>query len=602
MAEKKATVKINADTKGFKKGLQETQKGLKGVQKETKLSSEAFSKLGATFTGIFGAQLITKTVSGLASINKELFDIGVKAQGVSKAFNNIAGSSIEELREATKGTVSDLQLMQSAVKGSKFGIDAQKMPELLKFAGQAAKDMGEDVGVLSEKISTAIGRKSLLILDDFGITATQVKAALGGMSAEAATVDQLTDAVLKIAEGQMQNYTNTLDAADAYNVLLSTIENVKLEGGEMLTNNQELKETIESLTNTIISNAPAILSFITDWGKGAIKIADYMAEIAGFWADVFGGDNRSDIETQIDVVSDLNEKLKMQKKFLEDLKGNEIYNATKAEINNAKKAVEETNKEYTRQQMILNNLVNLKKAESKLEEAKASKVKSTGAITQSTAVAVAKSTTSTPKETTIRGSNISDEDYEMRKNVLAYEEQIQKDIEAKENAKYEAWLVKYNKEIEQIALEEKLAKERNQMILSTATASINAVNSIVGIVGNETLNTFGKLTGSIGATSGLIDMFLPGVGSLIGAGASLLGGLFGQKEEESTSAGISSTSASALKSDTTRPSSTVTRTGPEVQNNYLTLTVGNWLGDEQGINDLSSLIAEKIGGMQAGMA
>ena len=139
-------------------------------------------------------------------------------------------------------------------------------------------------------------------------------------------------------------------------------------------------------------------------------------------------------------------------------------------------------------------------------------------------------------------------------------------------------------------------------MLSVTAQTFSGMENAFNVLSNASLNNFGKATGIIGGFSSVIDTFAPGLGTAIGAGASFLGTVFGQKEEESTSSGISSTSASALKSDTTRPSATITRTGPEVQNNYLNLTVGNWLGDEQGINDLSALIAEKIGGMQAGMA
>ncbi len=142
--------------------------------------------------------------------------------------------------------------------------------------------------------------------------------------------------------------------------------------------------------------------------------------------------------------------------------------------------------------------------------------------------------------------------------------------------------------------------ERNQAIMATATTAINSINSIIGVMGNESLNAFGKFTGAIGAGSGLLDMFMPGVGSLVGAGASLLGGLFGQKKEDPASSSIASVSSSELASGATRPSATVTRTGPEVQNNYLTTHIGNWMGDEQGINDLAEIFAMKINGMQAG--
>ncbi len=138
--------------------------------------------------------------------------------------------------------------------------------------------------------------------------------------------------------------------------------------------------------------------------------------------------------------------------------------------------------------------------------------------------------------------------------------------------------------------------ERNQAIMATATTAINSINSIIGVMGNESLNAFGKFTGAIGAGSGLLDMFMPGVGSLVGAGASLLGGLFGKKEEESASSSIASVSSSELASATTRPSATITRTGAENYYDYSKVIIeGNVVGDEQVFSDFVA----KITGYQA---
>ena len=153
--------------------------------------------------------------------------------------------------------------------------------------------------------------------------------------------------------------------------------------------------------------------------------------------------------------------------------------------------------------------------------------------------------------------------------------------------------------IDQIDKDEKYAEEQRQKMLSLATESINSVRSIVGIVGNESLNAFGKVTGSIGAASGLINAFAPGVGSLIGAGAGLLGDLFGQADQEETSSSSISELSSAASS---RPSATITKSGPDTvyNNNYLTVQTGYYMGDEQSTRDLSQLIGDNIKNLSMG--
>ncbi len=582
-------VNLKLDDSQYEKGMKSAGKTTSKFEKGT---TTAFKAIGAVGTAVFATQLVGAVGEFLGSVS----DTAVKLEGVEKSFKKLDKVNLDSLREATNNTVSDLELMQRTMSASQLGLEVSKLGDLFAFARQRAQETGQEVGYLVDSIVTGIGRKSPLILDNLGISAVALKEALNGASLEASSVADITEAVGKIASESMKN---AADLTDTYGTkveqLQTIITNFKSDLARGLFENDESKQLLEELIKTINENKGAILQFMNDWIKGAIKLAKYLAEVAGFWAEIFTSKNKTAIQDQIGVVSELNDKLNQQKRLLSDLeKGTALAN-NEAEIINAKNAVAETNKEYLYQQGLLNNLVNLKKAESKLEEAKKIKggaVAQTVSITSNAAQDIAKA----QKESIIKGSNISDEAFEMRKNVLAYEEKIQQEIKAKDDHKYALWLDKYNKEIEQIALDKKLAEQRNQMILSTATASINAVNSIVGIIGNESLNAFGKLTGAIGAGSGLLDMFMPGVGSLVGAGASLLGGLFGKKEEESASSSIASVSSSELASATTRPSATITRTGAENYYDYSKVIIeGNVVGDEQVFSDFVA----KITGYQA---
>jgi len=68
-----------------------------------------------------------------------------------KGEKKISLKRLHALRKATKGTVSDLQLIQTAVSASVFKINLNKLARLLKFAICRAKET-EDVDVLVERI------------------------------------------------------------------------------------------------------------------------------------------------------------------------------------------------------------------------------------------------------------------------------------------------------------------------------------------------------------------------------------------------------------------------------------------------------------------
>lgn len=145
----------------------------------------------------------------VTSIGKFALDVSKlagEAEGVSAAFNKLPGSTqlMLDLKAATGGTVSELDLMKRAVMASNFDISLKALPNLLEFATVRAKQTGQSVNYLVDSIVTGIGRKSKLILDNLGISAVQLTEALGGASTAAASIGDVADAVGKIAETNLK--------------------------------------------------------------------------------------------------------------------------------------------------------------------------------------------------------------------------------------------------------------------------------------------------------------------------------------------------------------------------------------------------------------
>jgi hypothetical protein len=129
--------------------------------------------------------------------------------------------------------VTDLQLMQQSIQAGNFGIPIQELGNLFKFAQMRAKETGQAVDYLTQSIVTGIGRKSPLILDNLGISAVQLREKLGGVSAEAASIADVTKAVAEIASeeiGKMGDATtNATDEVAQFGV---EWQNFKAELGQ----------------------------------------------------------------------------------------------------------------------------------------------------------------------------------------------------------------------------------------------------------------------------------------------------------------------------------------------------------------------------------
>jgi len=103
-------------------------------------------------------------------------ELAKESEGVSRAFQNLNQPDLlDNLRAATKGTVSDLELMKKAIQFSNFGLPVEKLGIAFEFARRRAKDTGESVEFLVQSIVTGIGRQSPLILDNLGINAKRVR-------------------------------------------------------------------------------------------------------------------------------------------------------------------------------------------------------------------------------------------------------------------------------------------------------------------------------------------------------------------------------------------------------------------------------------------
>lgn len=132
---------------------------------------------------VLGGNLMTKGVMMAANFASELggavvqgIELAKQGEGIRIAFERLGrGDILDGLREATHGTVTDLELMKAAVKFNDFGLPVEELGTMLAFAQQKAKDTGQSVDYMVESIVTGLGRKSLMILDNLGLSAADIK-------------------------------------------------------------------------------------------------------------------------------------------------------------------------------------------------------------------------------------------------------------------------------------------------------------------------------------------------------------------------------------------------------------------------------------------
>lgn len=178
----------------------EFSKGIK--QSEGQLSSfkGVVGKIGGAIAGAF-------TVDKIVQFTKEAYKLAGQAQGVYNAFSRLNRPGLlNDLKEATRGTTDELQLMQTAVRASNFKIPLDQLATYLRFATDRAIETGESVDYLVNSLVLGIGRKSPLILDNLSISTVRLRE-------ELAKTGDMAKAVGNIIEEEMKKGGDAIETS-----------------------------------------------------------------------------------------------------------------------------------------------------------------------------------------------------------------------------------------------------------------------------------------------------------------------------------------------------------------------------------------------------
>lgn len=204
--------------------LSDASKGL--VEKYTNPQTMSFFR-GELFIR-FG-ELIGKAAAKVSDFAAEGINMAESADGVIHAFRQLDEPALlGNLRKATKGTVSDIELMKAAVKARDFNIPLEDLGKYLSFAQLKAQQTGQSLDYMVDSIVTGLGRKSPMILDNLGLSAAEI-------SEKTKETGDFMKGVASIVEKNLAQAGETyISAADRAAQKTTTLQNKQLELGEAL--------------------------------------------------------------------------------------------------------------------------------------------------------------------------------------------------------------------------------------------------------------------------------------------------------------------------------------------------------------------------------
>lgn len=208
MAKSDVLVRMRADTNNYDANIAKARRTLESFKEENLSLGGVLSQVSKSLTtyaaGFMG---ITALAGKLSDVTRESIELARSGEGVRQAFERLNRPDLlNSLREATHGTVTDIELMKSAVKFNDFNLNLDELGTMLAFAQQKAKDTGQSIDYMVDSIVTGLGRKSLMILDNLGLSATEIKDRMGDAG-------DMTKAVGEIIRDQMQNAGDYVETA-----------------------------------------------------------------------------------------------------------------------------------------------------------------------------------------------------------------------------------------------------------------------------------------------------------------------------------------------------------------------------------------------------
>lgn len=239
---------LTPGTEAYKKKLVElkaTNSVLKKHRQEVYNVESGWGKMKKTLGPLAGMVGGVFAVGKLISFGKELIEIQRRALGVNYAFNQLGEEgevAFEKIREATRGTLSDLDIKTSINEFSNFNISLKESGTLFEFLAVRAAQTGKSVDELRSSLVEGLSKESKLRIDNLGISAME-------LNEELEQTPDFVQAVANIAKREIAEAGDVLDTA--------TTSQAKL--------NAEIENSKESIANNL---GPAWDNFLSNTLSG----------------------------------------------------------------------------------------------------------------------------------------------------------------------------------------------------------------------------------------------------------------------------------------------------------------------------------------------
>ena len=272
------------DVRGRMEDLKVSARGVKEIfVNDSTLSYMAGNLLtrGAELLGSF----LKKLTSSISETIDKSVELAEAADGITHAFEKIGTADyLQELRTATKNTVSDIELMKAAVKAKDFRIPLEDLGKYLSFAQLKAQQTGQSLDYMVDSIVTGLGRKSPMILDNLGLSAAEI-------SEKTKETGDFMKGVAKIVEKNLAQAGETyISAADRATQRTVDLQNAQLALGKALV---PIKEEFSDIYGQIQVGTIKAIKYLVDHRETLVLLTKAVILLTATYAAYTAGQKLS---------------------------------------------------------------------------------------------------------------------------------------------------------------------------------------------------------------------------------------------------------------------------------------------------------------------
>ena len=198
-------------------------------------ATAALKRLGAE-VGLLGISLAALGAAGLKLGEGAARGLDLQ-RGFMRSFGKDVKGNLDSLRESSKGTISDIELMASSNRASLLGVTSSidELNAIMAASRVLGKDMGISMTQAFDNIVTGVGRGSPLILDNLGVLIPDaVKESIKQFD-EATQKQLVMQEVVKQGSSLLQQYGgDTVTAADKIAQMKVSFKNAATAAGAAL--------------------------------------------------------------------------------------------------------------------------------------------------------------------------------------------------------------------------------------------------------------------------------------------------------------------------------------------------------------------------------